>query len=154
MPDVKAKIEFLARLDKYRTEKPYVIVLGEDEDSDDEIPTSNLEFDLVPEIDLQDMREHTELEFDQCGFEFFAHHQSEVNEFQSSAAIAAYAAETQTLLKDRFNAVQVRTYEVKLRQNVSFDRQVFDLNDPLAVEGPAVGAHNGQKIIASILLVP
>lgn len=145
MPSVKASIEFLARLDKYRAEKPYVILLGEDEDSDEDIPTSNLEFDVVSQIDIRDMREHAELRFEQCAFEFVAHHQSKVTEFQTPADVAAYAAETRSLLMNRFDAVQVCTYEVKLRQNIFFDRQVYDVNDSLVIEGPAIGAHNGQR---------
>lgn len=153
MPDVNAKIEFLARSDRYKTEKPYVIVLGEDEECDGEVPISNLEFDVVPEIELRDMRGHAELDFERCAFEYVMHHQSEVTGFETPADIDAYMAETQSLLKTRFDALQVRTYEVKLRQNVSFDRQVYDLNDPLAVEGPAVGAHSGQQLTAPMSLI-
>lgn len=153
MPGLKARIEFLARLDKYEFERPYVVLQEEDEESDAETPTSNLEFDVVPDVDLWDMREHTELDFDHCAFEYVAYHQSEVTAFETPADVAAYAVETQSLLKTRFDAVQVRTYEVKLRQNVIFDRQVYDLNDPLAAEGPAVGAHNGQQVTACVLSI-
>lgn len=144
MPCVKANLEFLARLDRYKNEKPYVVLLGEDEDSDDEVPTSNLQFDVVPQVDVRDMREHAELTFEECAFEFVAHHQSEVTAFETPTDVTAYAAETRSLLMDRFDAIDVRTYEVKLRENVSFDRQLFDLDDPLEVEGPAVGVHIGQ----------
>lgn len=150
MPSVTASIEFLARLEKYEYEKPYVLLSGEDEESDDDIPTSNLEFDVVSQIDVQDMREHAELKFEQCSFEFVPHHKSEVTRFETLADITAYAAETRSLLLKRFDAVQVHTYEVKLRQNASFDRQVYDVNDSLVIEGPAVGAHNGQWSMASV----
>lgn len=149
MPSVKANIEFLARLDKYRSERPYVVLLGEDEDSDDDIPSSNLQFDLVPQINVYDMREHPELSFEQCAFEYIPYHQSEVTAFETPADIAAYVSETKSLLKNRFEAVHVCTYDVKLRRNITFDRQVYDVDDPLVIEGPAVGAHNGQPFKAA-----
>jgi len=61
------------------------------------------------------------------------------------------------LLRDRFAAVRVLTYELRLRKNQEFRRKQFDLNEKLLLEGPAKGAHNdvtydsGPKIIQRYL---
>lgn len=144
MPDVRADVEFLARHEKYAHEKPYTILLGEDETLDDDVPMSNVEFVTESGLDIRDMRDSSLLNFDQCGFEYVGYHQSAVQVFATYEDIATYQKEISDLLSKRFDALEVITYETKLRQNSKFDRELFDINDALAIEGPAKGAHVGQ----------
>ena len=40
---------------------------------------------------------------------------------------------------------------MQLRENTQFERDMIDLNDPLLVEGPAKGAHNGEKALLHLI---
>ena len=143
MPDVKTAIEYLAKLPLYETEKPYLLLPGKDQGLDpDKTRLDNLEFERHADILVSDMRDKPSLDINECGFEYYTH-QSRYETFGRSGDIEGYKQETQQLLKHRFNAVKVLTYEARLRKNQAFDRREFDIYDPLLVEGPAKGAHNG-----------
>jgi len=142
MPDVRSTLEFLARLPLYETEKPYLYLPGKDEGLDPNVTKlDNLEFEHHSDILIRDMRQHPELKFDDCGFELHEH-PSRYQQFDKASDIESYRAETEKLLKTRFNAEKVMLYDIRLRKNNSFDRTEFDVYDPLVVEGPAKGAHN------------
>ena len=145
MPDIYAEIDFLARLDLYANERPYIMLLGVEDEIDDDVPITNLQFETKSKILIQDMREHPELNFSQCGFEFLRDHQSRVTVFETEGDIMLYKRETEALLSSHFDAVKALTYEVKLRKNIHFERTEYDANDELVIEGPATGAHNGTN---------
>lgn len=153
MPDICAEIDFLAKLELYAKERPYIMLLGVDDEIDEEVPITNLQFETKSNIHIQDMREHPELSFSLCGFEFLRHHQSAVTMFDTEGDIMLYKAETESLLLSHFDAVKVLTYEVKLRKNIQFERTEYDANDELVIEGPATGAHNGTGRSDSRLLI-
>ena len=145
MPSNVAEIEFLADLPLYHTEKPYLCLLSPERNIDpDEVRLDNLEFEKHNNILVEDMREHPELQIDNCGFEYFQH-PSSITEFRDPCDVDAYKKETEQILQKRFGASKVLTYELRLRRNQDFRRKVFDLNDKLLQEGPARGAHNGMR---------
>jgi hypothetical protein len=147
MPANLAEIEFLADLPTYNVEKPYLCLLPPDQEIDpDEVRLDNLEFEKHSNINVEDIREHPELRLEDCGFEY-VQHKSAISEFSSPADVDAYKRETESLLRDRFAAVKVLTYELRLRKNKEFRRKQFDLNEKLLLEGPAKGAHNGKTPI-------
>lgn len=146
MPANLVEIEFLADLPIYNIEKPYLCLLPPDQKIDpDQVRLDNLEFEKHSNIHVEDMREHPELCLEDCGFEYIQH-KTAISKFICSADVDAYKRETERLLKDRFAAVKVLTYELRLRKNQEFRRKQFDLNEKLLLEGPAKGAHNGKRI--------
>ena len=143
MPAVQTSIEFLAKLQLYETEKPYLLLPGKDQGLDpDKTRLDNLEFERHDGILVRDMRHEPSLDVNECGFEYYTHH-SQYERFDAAGEIDGYKLETEQLLKQRFSAVKVLTYEARLRRNQKFDRKEFDIYDPLLIEGPAKGAHNG-----------
>ena len=84
------------------------------------------------------------------GFEILSH-TSKIPTFETAEAIQAYRTETEQMLKDSLNASYVKCYDLRLRQNIQFQRSEFDLNNPLHQEGPARGAHNGHKRFSSYI---
>jgi hypothetical protein len=145
MPANLAEIEFLADLPLYQTEKPYLCLLSPEQKIDpDQVRLDNLEFEKHSNIKVEDLREHPELRLDDCGFEYIQH-ETAISEFTNPADVDAYKRETESLLRDRFVAVRVLTYELRLRKNQEFRRKQFDLNEKLLLEGPAKGAHNGKR---------
>ena len=143
MTSVRARIEFLSRLPLYQHEKPYLLLPSPEQNLDpDQTRLDNLEYEYHDDIEIRDMRSRTDLSIDSCGFEFSSH-TSKLNNFDDPEDIETYRAETQQLLKKRFSADKVLTYEIRLRKNQDFNRKQFDIYDKLLVEGPAKGAHNG-----------
>lgn len=61
----------------------------------------NLDFERHSGIVIKDMREHPELTFDDCGFEFH-HHQSQYKHFEKPEDIESYRSETEQMLQKRF----------------------------------------------------
>jgi hypothetical protein len=146
MPPNLAEIEFLADLPLYYIEKPYLCLLSPDQKIDpDQVRLDNLEFEKRSNIHIEDIREHPELRLEECGFEY-VQHKTAISSFTHPSDVDAYKRETEDLLKDRFAAVKVLTYELRLRKNQEFRRKQFDLNEKLLLEGPAKGAHNGKSI--------
>lgn len=147
MPEITATLEYLARLPLYVTEKPYLLLLSKEHGLDpDEIRLNNLEFESHDGILIRDMRTCKEdTKVDRSGFEF-CQHTSSILKFNYPGDIDDYKIETQNLLKARFDASKVVTYEARLRKNQEFLRKEFDVYDKLLVEGPAKGAHNGKQI--------
>jgi hypothetical protein len=145
MPDIEASIEYLQKLKLYETEKPYYCLLAPHDGFDpDAQRLDNLEYEEHRNITIKDMRESLEdITIEECGFQVVPHH-SEALALNTRAEIEAYRTETEDLLRKEFGAVYVKCYEVRKRENVAIQRSQMDYNDPLLVEGPAKGAHNGM----------
>lgn len=148
MPEIRATLQYLQDLPLYETEKPYWCLLPPHEGFDPNAQrVDNLEFESRPDILIRDVRESTEaLSLDTCGFEVLSHH-SNLSNFETAGDVDAYKAETEALLRDKLRAVFVKCYEVRMRKNTRFERDQYDMNDPLLVEGPATGAHNGNTCL-------
>jgi hypothetical protein len=135
---------YLQNLELYETEKPYWCFLPPREGFDPhEQRVDNLEFERheVAITDIRGLRDHVSLE--NYGFQVLSH-DTGVSNFTSPAAAEAYKRETEQLLMKALGAMHVKCYDLRLRKNVIFERTQFDLNDPLHIEGPAQGAHNGE----------
>lgn len=145
MPAVFAALEYLQKLDLYNHEKPYWLYVTPRQEL--ELNTqlvNNLEFETWEGILIQDIRQmHTKADINECGFQVIPH-ESTVRDFSCKADIQAYKDETEWLLQKTFAAVHVKCYDTVLRKNVTFDREQIDLADPLRIEGPAMGVHNGN----------
>ena len=143
MPDVEAQMEFLARLPLYESEKPYLLLPLKGSGLDpDEIRLDNLEFESHDHINIKDMRQAPGLSIDTSGFEFYQH-DTAFRTFESSEDINRYMEETEEVLKKRFSAVHVVTYDARLRRNENLTRREFDMQDKMTIEAPAKGAHVG-----------
>lgn len=144
MPAVQASLEYLQKLPLYDKEKPYWCFLTPREGFDpDKQRVDNLEFEAHEDITIQDVRESgTRVSLDECGFQLILHNTKNLH-FENAEAVAKYRSETEDLLRNTFGAVYVACYDTRLRKNVQFKHSQIDLNDPLRVEGPARGAHNG-----------
>jgi len=145
MPEIRATLQYLQDLPLYETEKPYWCLLPPHEGFDPNAQrVDNLEFESRPDILIRDIRESEGvLNLNTCGFEVLQHH-SELSNLETVEDVDAYKAETEALLRDKLGAVFVKCYEVRMRKNTRFERDQYDMNDPLLVEGPATGAHNGN----------
>ena len=145
MPDIDASIEYLQKLKLYETEKPYYCLLAPHDGFDpDAQRLDNLEYEEHRNITITDMRNSLEdITIEECGFQVVPH-QSEALALNTREEIEAYRRETEDLLRKEFGAVYVKCYEVRKRENVAIQRSQMDYNDPLLVEGPAKGAHNGM----------
>lgn len=148
MPEIRATLQYLQDLPLYETEKPYWCLLPPHEGFDPNAQrVDNLEFESRPDILISDIRESAEaLNLDTCGFEVLAH-RSDLSNIETAEDVDAYKAETEALLRDKLGAVFVKCYEVRMRKNTRFERDEYDMNDPLLVEGPATGAHNGNTCL-------
>jgi len=145
MPPIRATLQFVADIPLYEVEKPYMVLPGRDQDIDPEDERlSNLKFESHDNILIEDMRNMRALSLSGNGFEYLQH-KSQIHTFQEPGDVKDYKHETQEMLAARFDAVKVITYEVRLRKNQTFARNEFDYFDPMLVEGPAVGAHNGKS---------
>jgi N-acetyl-beta-hexosaminidase len=146
MPSVQASIEYLQRLPRYEKEKPYWCFFPPREGFDPDVQrVDNLEWEAHSNIAIKDIRESkNEFKIDDCGFEVFDH-ESKFEKFEKAEDVTDYKLETERLLKEEMKAVYVKCYDSRLRKNVPFQRTCLDLNDPLLMEGPARGAHNGKR---------
>lgn len=151
MPEVHATLQYLQDLPLYETEKPYWCLLPPHEGFDpNKQRVDNLEFESRPDICIRDITESSEvLNLDTCGFEVLSHH-SKLSSLESAEDVDAYKVETEALLRDKLGADFVKCYEVRIRKNTRFDRDQYDMNDPLLIEGPATGAHNGNTCLSCV----
>jgi hypothetical protein len=144
MPGVRATLEYLQNLPLYQTEKPYWCLLPPREGFDpDKHRVDNLEFEVHHDIPISDIREDKDnYVLDKCGFQVLSH-QSKFSAIETARDVQTYKDETEELLKKELGAVFVRCYELRRRVNKPIQRQQFDINDPLLIEGPARGVHSG-----------
>jgi hypothetical protein len=146
MPDILTKLDFLANLPLYTYEKPFLCLLPPDQGIDpDEVRLDNLEFEDREGILVKDMRNLPGLTLNTCGFQYI-HHRSNFLRFTTPDDVKAYKVDTENMLRELCGAVHVLCYDLRLRRNQEFRRKKFDVHDPLLVEGPAKGAHNGSSL--------
>lgn len=106
----------------------------------------NLEFETHSDVPITDIRPSKgRISLEDHGFQVLSH-ATNFSDFTSEEGVRAYKIETEALLRENFGACWARTYDFVLRKNVPLQRKQFDLNDPLHIEGPARGAHNGWSI--------
>jgi hypothetical protein len=148
MPDVKASIEYLQKLPLYETEKPYYALLAPKEGYDpDAKRLDNLEYEVHDDVTITDMR-GLQPTLGDFGFEVLRHESGHLG-LETRDECEEYRRETEGMLRERLGAVFVKCYEVRKRENIPIVRDVMDYNDPLLIEGPAKGAHNGMVLVWS-----
>lgn len=142
MPDITASIEYLQKLHLYETEKPYYALLAPKDGFDpDAQRLDNLEYETHSDLLIKDMRD-IQPTLASHGFQVLKH-KSKALSLSTREEVGDYRHETEEMLRNQFDAVFVRTFEVRQRENIRHDRSQMDYNDPLVKEGPARGAHNG-----------
>ena len=105
----------LKDLPLYKREKPYLVLLPAQVESDlESVKTDNLEFETRNGIHITDIRGHEE-EYRLLinGFEVMRH-ASALSSFQDLADIQTYKTETESLLKAKFDADKVVCWDVKV----------------------------------------
>ena len=144
MPNIVADIEYLKDLPLYKSVKPYYQLYSPNAPLPPGAKQHNLEHELHRNILVTDIRDCAEKPvIDVSGFEVL-NHNSDILEFNAPVDVEDYKQETERLLMEELDAEFVHCYELKRRKNIQFERNQIDVNDPLLVEGPARGAHNGQ----------
>ena len=115
MPDMITNMTYLSDLSLYKREKPYLVLLPAQVDSDlENVKTDNLEFETRRGIHITDIRGHEEEHgLLISGFEVM-HHTSALSDFQDLADIQTYRTETESLLKAKFDAEKVVCWDVKV----------------------------------------
>lgn len=156
MPDIEAQIEYLQKLELYETEKPYYCMLAPRDGFDpDAQRLDNLEYEVHSNITITDMRKSlADITLEEYGFQVVPH-ESKALALSTRDECETYRQETEDLLHTTFGAVYVKCYEVRKRENIPIERTEMDYNDPLLIEGPARGAHNGRQShdVNEILLI-
>jgi hypothetical protein len=144
MPVVESSLEYLQKLKLYEEEKPYWEFKQPRNGLDPNVHRlDNLEFEQRQGISILDIRESKpDAHVEECGFQVLSH-ESSFTKFEKASDFKEYNAETEWLLKRNMNAVYAKTYDWRLRKNVTFYRDTMDVNNPLEAEGPARGVHNG-----------
>src|SRR4051812_39660341 len=145
MPSVKVSLEYLQKLPLYKYEKPYWCFLEPREGFDPDIRrVDNLEFEEYSGIEVRDIRDlPLPPLIEDSGFEVL-NHESKFSHFHDANQLEQYRVETEELLKERLQAIYVKCYDHRLRKNAPQERKEINLLDPLVVEGPARGVHNGR----------
>ena len=154
MPEIRAALQYLQDLPLYKTEKPYWCLLPPHKGFDPNAQrVDNLEFESRSDVLIRDIRESNDaLNLSTCGFEV-VQHRSKLLGFETVEDVDAYKTETEALLQDKLGAAFVKCYELRLRKNTRFERDEYDMNDPLLVEGPATGAHNGNTWLLCVCIM-
>jgi hypothetical protein len=168
MPDIQAILDHLANLPLYKDEKPYLALLPPSHPIHKFSPgkrLDNLEWESY-DTTIHDIRSDIQnYKIDECGFQVLDH-ESKVKNLETVGNVDAYRRETESLLKEvlgaefafcydlavrnsLFRRLYLRLTVIQLRENVKRERNEFDLLDPLLVQGPARGVHNGRLPIVS-----
>ena len=108
-----ASIDFLADIDLYHHEKPFVALVAPGVKVRDE-DLNNLQWE-PHEISIDDVRgEEPKFGIDECGFQFVKDPKPDLN-FTVAEDIEKYKQHTQTFLKGFFGALRVHCWETRVR---------------------------------------
>jgi len=146
MPSVVAPIEYLADLPKYTTEKPWSALLANGREFFEKgVRLDNIEFEYH-DCTISDVRQSPEINLERNGFQLYTQTSSHISEFDTIEKVNAYKQETAAWLKGKLGAIHVNTYDCRPRLNVEPAREKVNVIDPLLVDQPAKGAHNGMSL--------
>jgi len=143
MPAITASIEYLADLDRYRTEKPWsgLLVNSQKRFFDKGQRLDNIELEYHNRT-IRDAREHPELKLEKTGFAVHHHKSSSLSEFDTLELVEKYKVEMNDFLEKKLDTCFVKTYDCHTRLNVVRKVDQVDVLNELLVDSPAVGAHN------------
>ncbi|OCT46326.1 methyltransferase [Cladophialophora carrionii] len=144
MPDIRAQLTFLSNSPLYEIEKPYSILLPEQEQGDSirhDLPRcNNLEWSHHW-VDIREARRRHDLTLEACGFQLLRHTSQSIP-IREPRDVTSYRLETEELLQTTFAAERAICYDVVLRQNVRDTSSSTDLRDPMSPHPPAFRVHN------------
>ncbi|TPX14160.1 uncharacterized protein E0L32_000554 [Thyridium curvatum] len=145
MLDVQSKLEFLADLDLYKTQRPFIFTPGQDSEKqidtgEHNLNTVELQYETVT---LLDIRHEPGYKMQECGFELVANEMQNTGlNFLEESARNQYACETEEFWVKHLNAEYALCYDVKLRRNGFWDPdEPVDLLKRGWLEPPARGIH-------------
>lgn len=143
MPDVQSKLEFLADLDLYKTQRPFNFVPEQDfekqiDAGEHNLNSVELQYEIVT---LRDIRHEPGYKMQECGFELVANEMQNTGlNFLEESARNQYACETKEFWVKHLNAEYALCYDVKvgipLNYYLSLDRPTaksFVETDPMAL---------------------
>lgn len=114
MPEITANLGFLAKLDLYKTEKPYTVVPAADDERIQGANLSNVEMEWHQGVTIHDMREcKNELSLDTNGF-LILDHDTQHPVLDEIAQCNAYEQETTNLLERHFQAERVISFNLRV----------------------------------------
>ncbi|ETI19369.1 hypothetical protein G647_09201 [Cladophialophora carrionii CBS 160.54] len=116
MPDIRAQLTFLSNSPRYEIEKPYSILLPEQEQKTirhDFPRCSNLEWSHHW-VDIREARCRPGLTLDACGFQLLRHTSPSIP-IQEPRDVTSYRLETEELLRKTFAAERAICYDVVVR---------------------------------------
>ncbi|KAI1130214.1 hypothetical protein F5Y10DRAFT_276210 [Nemania abortiva] len=146
MPDVTSKLDFLADLDLYKTERPFVFTPGQEfeeklDTGEENLNTVQLEW---ADVLLKDIRGKEKYSLGDNGFEVAKNETRNLSlDFLENSAREDYARETEEFWTSYLNAEYTLCYNVKLRRNGYWDpSEPVDLVRRGWLEPPAKGIHD------------
>ncbi|KAH8160116.1 hypothetical protein CIB48_g8125 [Xylaria polymorpha] len=144
MPDIVTGVGYLSDLPLYKTEKPYYVFWEVGDNGEKPLPATNIATETYEGITVADIRgRESSFRLETHGFEILQHSTKIPLPLDSAGAVEAYKAETEQVLKEKFDAEVVHCFEtrVTLNDQETHDSRVRDFRDPLLAEPPAVATH-------------
>lgn len=119
MPDVQSKLEFLADLDLYKTQRPFIFTPTPGQDSEKQIDTGEHNLNTVElqyeTVTLLDIRHEPGYKMQECGFELVANEMQNTGlDFLEESARNQYACKTEEFWVKHLNAEYALCYDVKV----------------------------------------
>ncbi|KAK7413118.1 hypothetical protein QQX98_008004 [Neonectria punicea] len=149
MPDVHSQLDFLADLDLYKTQRPFVFTPGQEfeqklDTAEDNLNTVQIAYE---DVLLEDIRDKPGYVLDECGFELVQNEtRNDGLSFLEQGARDDYARETEEFWVKQLGAEYALCYNVKLRHNGHWDPdEPVDLVKRGWLEPPAKGIHVGMN---------
>ncbi|KAM0186996.1 hypothetical protein ACHAPI_011424 [Fusarium lateritium] len=133
---VVAELPFIANIPLYQKEKPYTVVTLAGSDIP---PSGNVQI-VRSEVVIQDVRD-LNMQLSTNGFQVFKHSSNNLDAHDNTT-VDRYKNETESLLQSIFSdAVCVKTWDLRKRENKDQTSHLVNLNDELRIDTPATAAH-------------
>jgi GT2 family glycosyltransferase len=115
MPKVVTSVTFLQDLPLYIREKPYYVLLAQQDDKDENThQISNLQFEEISGIEILDLRQATgDFSLETSGFQLIRFKSAHLP-VESHNQVEAYRAETEAFLRNEFDALKVICWEIRV----------------------------------------
>ena len=115
MSNVVTSLTFLKDLPLYKQEKPYFVLLAQqDENDSNNHRISNLEFEEITGIEILDLREMSgDLSLERSGFQLVQLKSAHLL-VENHEQIEAYRTETEAFLRAEFDALKVTCWEIRV----------------------------------------
>lgn len=115
MPNISTEITFLANIPLYDTEKPYFLFWAAGDEKQKPIPSTNIQWQTQEDILVKDIRgKEKDFTLKSNDFEILYHLSGVSFPITSVEDMERYKRETETLLKQNFNARAIYCYESRV----------------------------------------